>query len=52
MPGKISVWVVNPETYYSFPNIHDENNVFRYSPGFVEVRTTKMIIYNKDSDLK
>jgi len=29
--------LVNLETYYSFPNISDENNVFRYSPGFVEV---------------
>jgi len=24
-------------TYYSFPNLSDENNVFRYSPSFVEV---------------
>jgi len=29
--------LVNLETYYSFPNISDENNVFRYSPGFTEV---------------
>jgi len=29
--------LVNLETYYSFPNLSDENNVFRYSPGFVEV---------------
>ena len=28
----------NLETYYSFPNLSDENNVFRYSPGFIEVR--------------
>jgi len=28
---------VNLETYYSFPNLSDENNVFRYSPGFVKV---------------
>jgi len=28
---------VNLETYYSFPNLSDENNVFRYSPGFIEV---------------
>jgi len=28
---------VNLETYYSFPNLSDENNVFRYSPGFTEV---------------
>ena len=29
--------LVNLETYYSFPNLSDENNVFRYSPGFFEV---------------
>jgi len=29
--------LVNLETYYSFPNLSDENNVFRYSPGFIEV---------------
>jgi len=29
--------LVNLETYYSFPNLSDENNVFRYSPSFVEV---------------
>ena len=29
--------LVNLETYYLFPNLSDENNVFRYSPGFVEV---------------
>ena len=28
---------MNLETYYSFPNLSDENNVFRYSPGFIEV---------------
>jgi len=28
---------VNVKTY-SFPNINDENNVFRYSPEIVEVR--------------
>jgi len=27
---------VNLETYYSFPNLSVENNVFRYSPDFVE----------------
>ena len=27
----------NLETYFSFPNLSDENNVFRYSPGFIEV---------------
>jgi len=29
--------LVNLETYYSFPNLSDESNVFRYSPGFIEV---------------
>jgi len=29
--------LVDLETYYSFPNLSDENNVFRYSPGFSEV---------------
>jgi len=29
--------LVNLETYYSFPHLSDENNVFRYSPGFIEV---------------
>ena len=28
---------MNLETYYSFPNLSDENNVFPYSPGFIEV---------------
>jgi len=28
--------LVNLETYYSFPNLLDEN-VFRYSPGFIGV---------------
>ena len=28
---------MNLETFYSFPNLSDENNVFRYSPSFVEV---------------
>jgi len=28
---------VNLETYYTFPNLSDENNVFRYSPSFTEV---------------
>jgi len=30
--------LVNLETFYSFPNLSDENNVYRYSPGFTEVR--------------
>ena len=34
---KYEMALVNLETYYSFPNISDENNVFRYSPGFTEV---------------
>ena len=29
--------LVNLETYWSFPNISESNNVFRYSPGFVEI---------------
>ena len=29
--------LVNLETYYLFLNLSDENNVFRYSPGFNEV---------------
>jgi len=27
--------LVKLETYYNFPNLSDENNVFRYSPGFI-----------------
>jgi len=34
---KCEMALVNLETYYSFPNFSDENNVFRYSPGFIEV---------------
>jgi len=34
---KYEMALVNLEMYYLFPNIFDENNVFRYSPGFVEV---------------
>jgi len=34
---KYEMALVNPETYYSFPNLSDENNIFRYSPGFTEV---------------
>jgi len=34
---KYEMALVNLETYYSLPNISDENNVFRYSPGFIEV---------------
>jgi len=33
---KYEMDLVNLETYYSFPNFSDENNVSRYSPGFVE----------------
>jgi len=32
---KYEMALVNLETYYSFPNISDENNVFRYSSGFI-----------------
>jgi len=28
--------LVNLETYYWFPNLADEKNVFRYSPGFID----------------
>jgi len=34
---KYEMALVNLETYYSFPNFSDENNVFRYSSGFIEV---------------
>jgi len=34
---KYEIALVNLETYYSFLNLSDENNVFRYSPGFIEV---------------
>ena len=34
---KYEMTLVNLETYYSFPNLSDENNVFRYSSGFIEV---------------
>jgi len=27
----------NLETYYAFPKIDSSNNIFRYSPRFVEV---------------
>ena len=30
--------LVNLETHYYFPNLSDENNVFRYSPCFIDVR--------------
>ena len=33
---KYEMALVNLETYYSFPNLSDGNNVFRYSPGFIE----------------
>jgi len=36
-PRKYEMALLNLETYYSFPNLSDENNVFRCSPGFVEV---------------
>ena len=34
---KYEMALVNLKTYYSFPNLSDENNDFRYSPGFIEV---------------
>ena len=34
---KYEMALVNLETHYSFPNLSDENNIFRYSPGFFEV---------------
>ena len=34
---KYEMGLLNLETYYSFPNLSDENNVFRYPPGFTEV---------------
>jgi len=33
---KYEMDLVNLETYYSFTNLSDENNVSRYSPGFIE----------------
>jgi len=38
---KYKMALVNLETYYSFPNLADENNVFRYSPGFIEGGSTR-----------
>ena len=34
---KYEMALVNLEMYHSFPNIDSSNNIFRYSPGFVEV---------------
>jgi len=34
---KYEMALVNLETYYLFPNLSDENNVFQYSPSFVEI---------------
>jgi len=34
---KYEMALVYLKTYYSFPNLSDENKVFRYSPGFIEV---------------
>ena len=33
---KYAMVLVNLETYYLFPNLSDENNVFRYSSRFAE----------------
>jgi len=38
---KYEMALVNLETYYSFPNLSDENNVFRYSPGFIQDDSTR-----------
>ena len=38
---KYEMALVNLETHYSFPNIQDENNLFRYIPGFLEVRNNR-----------
>jgi len=35
---KYEIALVNLETHYAFTNFSDESNVFRYSPGFTEVR--------------
>jgi len=34
---KYEMALINLETYYLFPNLSDENNVFRNSPSFIEV---------------
>jgi len=39
--------LVNLETYYAFPNLSNENNLFRFSPGFVEVGSDD---YHRDKD--
>jgi len=38
---KYEMALVNLEMYYSFPNLSDKNNVFRYSPGFIEGDSTR-----------
>jgi len=38
---KYEMALVNLETDYSFPNLSHENNVFRYSPGFIEDGSTR-----------
>jgi len=38
---KYEMALVNLETYYSFPNLSDENNVFRYSPSFIAGNSTR-----------
>ena len=38
---KYEMVLVNVETYCSFPNLSDESNVFRYSPGFIEDGSTR-----------
>jgi len=44
---KYEMALVNLETYYSFPNVSNENNFFRYSPGFIGATQ-----HDKDTGLK
>jgi len=38
---KYEMALMNLEAYYSFQNLSDENNVFRYSLGFIEGDSTR-----------
>jgi len=38
---KYEMALVNLETCYSFSNLSDENNVSRFSPGFIEGDSTR-----------
>ena len=45
--------LVNLETYYSFPNLSDENYVFRYSPGSLRLgEVARATQHDKDNGLK